>query len=178
MTPSVTFSSTVAAASLLVAALHLACTPSEPPPPAEPPRAIERRLTDTTVNERDGNWSPDGQWIVFGSSASGDEDIYKMPAAGGEPQQLTSGPSEDFYPSWSPDGSRILFTSNRSGSSDNVWTMAADGSDLRQVTRATDRVSCRGGHLGTGGRKAWLATFVTCSRLTFGKSGNTLLASK
>lgn len=98
MTPSVTFSSTVAAASLLVAALHLACSRSEPPPPAEPPRAIERRLTDTSVNERDGNWSPDGQWIVFGSSASGDEDIYKMPAGGGEQQQLTSGPSERPLP--------------------------------------------------------------------------------
>jgi Tol biopolymer transport system component len=54
---------------------------------------------------------------------------------------------KDLYPSWSPDGSRILFTSNRSGSSDNVWTMSADGSDLRQVTRATDLVDFRGGHL-------------------------------
>ncbi|MBT6143985.1 MAG: hypothetical protein HOH74_01070, partial [Gemmatimonadetes bacterium] len=133
---------------LAVAPLLASCTPAEPPaPPPEPPRAMERQLTDTPYTERDADWSPDGQWIVFGSSAGGDEDLYLMPSAGGQFEQLTSGSSEDLYADWSPDGKRILFTSNRSGGNDNVWTVAPDGSDLRQVTQSSDQVINRRGHV-------------------------------
>lgn len=123
---------------------------------------MERQLTDTPYNERDADWSPDGRWIVFGSSASGNEDLWKIPSAGGQAVQLTSGPSEDLYPEWSPDGSRILFTSNRSGGSDNVWTMTVDGGDLRPVTEATDRVNNRRGHVASWSPDG--------SRIAFGSS--------
>ena len=39
----------------------------------------------------------------------------------------------DLTPTWSPDGSRIAFTSARSGSL-NIWSINADGTDLKQVT--------------------------------------------
>ena len=42
-------------------------------------------------------------------------------------------------PSFSPDGARIAFISSASGIP-QVWTMAADGSDARQVTRLSDPV--------------------------------------
>ena len=41
--------------------------------------------------------------------------------------------AEGSSPCWNADGSRIYFLSDRSGSS-QVWSMAADGSDARQVT--------------------------------------------
>src|SRR5262249_60243075 len=51
-------------------------------------------------------WSPDGRWIA--GSMRGD--IWKIPAAGGEAIQLTTGPAYHYEPAWSPDGSRIAFS--------------------------------------------------------------------
>lgn len=132
---------------LCLALALTACGPAEPPRPAGPPTPMERQLTDTPNTERDADWSPDGQWIVFGSSAAGNEDLYLIPSAGGPIEQLTSGPSDDLYAAWSPVDDRILFTSNRGGGSDNVWTISPDGNDLRQVTQSSDLVVNRRNHL-------------------------------
>jgi TolB protein len=47
--------------------------------------------------------------------------------------QLTTMTSSNNRPAWSPDGSRLVFESLRTGDFD-IWTMAADGSDLRNLT--------------------------------------------
>ena len=142
-------------------ALLAACTPAEPPPAPEPLRASQRQLTDTPSNERDAEWSPDGQWIVFGSSAKGNEDLYLIPAAGGQIEPLTSGPADELYAEWSPEGSRILFTSNRGGGSENVWTIAPDGTNLRQVTQSSDEVANRRGHLAAWSHDGQSILFVS-----------------
>ncbi len=43
----------------------------------------------------------------------------------------------DYEPAWSPDGRRVAFISNRTGAL-KLWTMAADGSDPRQLTQGPD----------------------------------------
>jgi len=69
----------------LAAALALSC--GGPLPPAEtatlglPP--VTQFTTDPAI-ERDAAWSPDGQWISFGSMRGGNQDIWKKPVAGGE----------------------------------------------------------------------------------------------
>ena len=40
--------------------------------------------------------SRDGRWLAFDSDRSGNQDIYKVPLAGGEPEQLTTDPQDDF----------------------------------------------------------------------------------
>jgi Tol biopolymer transport system component/tRNA A-37 threonylcarbamoyl transferase component Bud32 len=82
-----------------------------------------------------GQISPDGQWLVFDSDISGNQDIYKMPVAGGEAIQLTTHPSDDFSPGWSPDGEKIVFHSFRTGNRD-VFVMSKDGDSVEQVTDA------------------------------------------
>ena len=43
----------------------------------------------------------------------------------------------DYEPAWSPDGRHLAFISNRTGAL-KLWTMAADGSDPRQLTTGVD----------------------------------------
>jgi Tol biopolymer transport system component len=55
-------------------------------------------------------WSPDGSWIAFVSSQGADADIWKIPAGGGVPTQLTSmTPCHEVNPDWSNDGDWIAF---------------------------------------------------------------------
>jgi Tol biopolymer transport system component len=81
-----------------------------------------------------GTWmsldvSPDGQTIVFDLLG----DIYTLPIAGGKATRLTHGLAYDYQPRWSPDGKRLAFVSDRTGG-ENLFTMAADGGDVRQVS--------------------------------------------
>jgi Tol biopolymer transport system component len=60
--------------------------------------------------------------------------IYLRRADGTE-RQLTHVEGGAFAPAWSFDGSRIAFDSGATGRRHEIFTMSADGSRLRQVTR-------------------------------------------
>jgi Tol biopolymer transport system component len=64
-------------------------------------------LADSIDVRGTASWSPDGQWIVIGGSDAKGAGLFKIPAKGGEPVRLTSGPAID--PVWSPDGSVIAY---------------------------------------------------------------------
>ena len=86
------------------------------------------------------SWSPDGARIAFHSSPTGEgSDIYvtPYPGFGHPPLRLTNDPATDMAPIWSPDGSRIAFQSYRDDRQE-IWSMAIDGSDLRNLTRTPD----------------------------------------
>jgi dipeptidyl aminopeptidase/acylaminoacyl peptidase len=53
--------------------------------------------------------SPDGHWLVFDSDRAGVAQIFRVPIAGGEPEQLTADSSPSFWPRWSPDGQLISY---------------------------------------------------------------------
>jgi Tol biopolymer transport system component len=61
----------------------------------------------TPDNGQDGNpaFSPDGQWIVFSSFRGGKNSLWKVPADGGTPVQLTDKVS--WHAAVSPDGKYI-----------------------------------------------------------------------
>lgn len=103
--------------------------------PDKPPISTDEAQPVTSGNQviESMDISPDGQWMAFDSNRSGNEDIYKMPLKGGEPEQLTSDPSDDFYPVWSPDGREIAFFSWRKGNRD-IFVMTADGRTVKQLT--------------------------------------------
>jgi len=105
-----------------------------------------RRLTSHPGLELFGKFSPDGEWIAFTGQYDGDEQVYVMPAEGGEPRQLT------FYPAqgplaprwgydhqvygWAPDGSAVLFRSLRDGwdlSDAGLYTVAVEGGNPRRL---------------------------------------------
>lgn len=59
--------------------------------------------------------SPDRKWIEFGSDTSGWDQIYVMPAAGGEAVRVTPDGIACWRASWSHDSTRIAFDANEAG---------------------------------------------------------------
>jgi dipeptidyl aminopeptidase/acylaminoacyl peptidase len=76
--------------------------------------------TETSLGAR---WSPDGASIVFTATADldhtitapGSTELYRIPAQGGEPAPLTSGPDSYSNPTFRPDGKALYATRQRSG---------------------------------------------------------------
>jgi TolB protein len=82
------------------------------------------------------SFSPDGRRLAFEVSkydAEGNGSIYVANVDGGGLLRLTRG-SDDRQPNWSPSGDRIVFQRRR-GEVWDAWTVAPDGSGLRNVTR-------------------------------------------
>jgi len=88
-----------------------------------------RYITDIHV-------SPDGERLVYRAGMT-QEDLFVSQRDGSREQQLTSDTARDRYPRWSPDGRRISFYSDRTGPYE-VWTIAPDGGNLRQVSESKD----------------------------------------
>jgi tricorn protease len=98
------------------------------------------RLTAHPGLELFAKFSPDGKQIAFTGQYDGDEQVYLIPATGGEPRQLTYHPARGPLPDrwgvdnqvygWAPDGSAVLFRSMREGwtlSDTRLYTIAAEG---------------------------------------------------
>jgi len=90
------------------------------------------RLTAHPGQELFPKLSPDGGWIAFTGQYDGDEQVYVMPAEGGEPKRLTYYPAHGPLPprwgydnqvyGWTPDGTKILFRSLRDSDGIKVET--------------------------------------------------------
>jgi Tol biopolymer transport system component len=84
----------------------------------------------------DPSVSPDGTQVAY--TAFGQNGItsqirvVRLDGTGNH--ALTPPAIEAGQPDWSPDGTQITFTSNRTGIHSNVYTMAADGTDIVQLT--------------------------------------------
>ncbi|MGE5568856.1 MAG: hypothetical protein ACM3S5_07450 [Rhodospirillales bacterium] len=95
-----------------------------------------QRLTTGEGEAVNPSWHPDGQHIAFAWTrgfAPGNYNIFVMDVATRRFTQLTHGAGRNENPSWAPDGRHIVFSSNRSGSN-QIWTMLADGTQLKQLT--------------------------------------------
>jgi imidazolonepropionase-like amidohydrolase/Tol biopolymer transport system component len=88
-------------------------------------------------------YSPDGKWIAFTSDRDGADNVWVIPAGGGEAKQVTK---EDFRlvnsPAWSPDGQfigvRKHFTKYRSLGSGEIWLYHLSGGKGLQMTEKPD----------------------------------------
>jgi Tol biopolymer transport system component len=87
-----------------------------------------RRLT-FEGNNGGPTWSPDGRWIVYGSTREGrGRALYKHLADGsGSPQKLTEETLRSpMTASWSPDGRVLAYNQRGSGDLD-IWMLPMDG---------------------------------------------------
>jgi len=108
-----------------------------------------RRLTRDPGSDREPQWSPDGQRIVFASSRAQpplggphDADLYAMDADGRGQTRITADPGVDTQPAWSPDGSAIVFLRSDCEFSCGVphlFRVSPGGSGLAQLTAESAR---------------------------------------
>ncbi len=107
-----------------------------------------RKLTDAPAS--DLQWSPDGKSLVFVANLlqlrderRENEDIFIIPAEGGEPRLITPGTPRfrDMSPSWAPDSRRIVYTSDETGFS-NLYILDTQNGSRQTLTSGTaDNVS-------------------------------------
>ena len=126
----------------------IAFTAAVPPPPA-PPRTYASDFERRTVERFDGR---DYDWMNYRFDRRGylpdprdpratpPREIHVIPAAGGEPRQLTDLGINAGGLAWSPDGRRLAFTADshqrdeHSYERSDLWTVDLDGN----VTRLSD----------------------------------------
>ena len=94
--------------------------------------------------------SPDGALVAFTlrttdlAANRGRTDVWMVPADGSRPPRaMTSHEAGDSSPLWGRDGRSIWFLSTRGGSS-QVWSLALDGGEARQVTHSAVDVAAFG----------------------------------
>ena len=98
------------------------------------------RITPEGWNVNSPTFSSDGQTLYFLSAKGGSQQLYAMPAAGGEPRQLTAFALDVGSYRLSPDGARVAF------SADTFAECAADLActkkklDGREADKASGRV--------------------------------------
>ena len=94
-----------------------------------------RALTQGNSADRQPTYSPDGEWLLFSSTRSGNLDLWTISTRTGMVRRVTDDEAEDWDPAFSRDGKRIYWSSNRTGTFE-IWTAATDGSAARAVTSA------------------------------------------
>ena len=103
-------------------------------------------------------WKPDGTLIAFGSSRTGDGDIYTMDVDGGSLTAHAPSSAGDEKPAWAPMGSLLSFGSKRVSASGDIFTIDTVGGTIEQMTFG-------GGSL----RSAWSPDGA---KITFEKTGD------
>lgn len=89
-------------------------------------------------------WSPDGQWLVFTSWRETPLRLWRVPAAGGEPEPVIQGPGR--YARWSLDGNALYYVRD-----DNLWTVTLEDGREFPLTDLVGRPGQLGPHLATDG---------------------------
>jgi Tol biopolymer transport system component len=121
---------------------------------AKPDGTGIKKLTATPGYDAEATISPDGKKIIFTSMRDGDLDLYSMDTNGKNVKRLTTELGYDGGAFFSPDSKTIVYRGNHPKTeaeiafykerlSQNliqptvfeVWTMNADGSNKRQVTK-------------------------------------------
>jgi TolB protein len=82
------------------------------------------------------SWNPNGKIIAFSWTKGfepGNYNIFLMDIGSRQVIQLTHGEGRNENPWWAPDGLHLVFSSKR-GPVTQIYTMLADGSNIKQLT--------------------------------------------
>jgi eukaryotic-like serine/threonine-protein kinase len=96
-------------------------------------QGVPRWLTRGNSNDRQPQYSPDGEWIIFSSDRNGNLDLWKLSTKTGGVRRITEDAARDWDPTFTPDGKHILWSSDRTGHFE-IYIADADGNGARQLT--------------------------------------------
>jgi Tol biopolymer transport system component/DNA-binding winged helix-turn-helix (wHTH) protein len=90
-------------------------------------------------NSKDLGWTLGVEWlrdgkIIYGSTASGKEDVWLMNADGSDQKQLTTTAGANFEPTVSDDGRTVVYVSKAADAGQNLWKMNLDNGERAQLT--------------------------------------------
>ena len=90
-------------------------------------------------NSKDLGWTLGVEWlrdgkIIYGSTASGKEDVWLMNADGSHQRQLTTTAGANFEPTVSDDGRTMVYVSKAADAAQNLWKMNLDNGERAQLT--------------------------------------------
>lgn len=90
-------------------------------------------------NSKDLGWTLGVEWlrdgkIIYGSTASGKEDVWLMNADGSDQKQLTTTAGANFEPTVSDDGRTVVYVSKAADAAQNLWKMNLDNGERAQLT--------------------------------------------
>ncbi len=121
---------------------------------ANPDGSNIKKLTDSKGYDAEATISPNGKKIVFTSERNGDLELYSMDQNGKNVKRLTFEPGYDGGAFYSPDNKMIVYRGSHPTDPKlierdkeflkehiivpltfEVWTMNADGSNKRQITK-------------------------------------------
>ena len=101
-----------------------------------------RRVQVATRVSSRSDWSPDGQHLVYAVQSTthiNGYDLWRFDVGSGTSIHIQpAGIEYAIHPTWSPDGSRIAFTGSPANGGPGLYTMRADGSELRAITPPAD----------------------------------------
>ena len=99
-------------------------------------------------------FSPDGKWLAFIRDRLDTQEIFVIPAQGGEPRQVTFDNRMVLGISWNADGRDLIFASNRGGSQ-SLWRVPAGGGTPERLPVAGGGMAVRPTVARKGNRMAY-----------------------
>ena len=92
-----------------------------------------QRTSSVDGFDTEPTWSADGSKLAFSRIYAGDREIAILTLASGHVQRLSL-PGTQWHPAWSPDGSHIAFWQPAGPAVSGIYTMRADGTNVRLHT--------------------------------------------
>lgn len=98
-----------------------------------------QQITTNPGVDIEPKWSPDGQWLSFGSANGGPENLWIVPSEGGSPIPVTTDLAYVHSSWWSPDGKRIAFSGGtpverQEDMRSHILLISPDGGKPQQLT--------------------------------------------
>jgi Tol biopolymer transport system component len=116
------------------------------------------RLTHGIAHDMQPRFSPDGKQIVFVSDRSGDDNVWLVPPAGGEPRALTTGKDVTYLsPEWTPDGNYVVVAKSTLTGLEKIWLYHVKGGRGLEMAGGPGGLRMMGPAFGPDPRYVWFA---------------------